>query len=73
MFTFKRLPAVEKIPAACITIEDAEMMARMAARGVKLVIKLKMDALSLPLSKSRNIVAEITGYKYPDQVNIITK
>ena len=59
---------VRKIPTACITIEDAEMMARMTARGTKVVVNVKMEAKSLPPSVSRNTVAEIRGSKYPEQV-----
>ena len=62
------LIGVEKIPTACITIEDAEMLARMAARGTKIVINLKMEAKTLPQVTSRNIVAEVVGSKYPEQV-----
>ena len=60
---------VEKIPTACITVEDAEMMARMAARGTKIVINLKMAAKTLPPVVSRNTVAEIKGSVYPEQVH----
>jgi len=31
---------VKKIPTACITVEDAEMMWRMATRGVSLFVKI---------------------------------
>ena len=59
---------VKKIPSACITVEDAEMMARMAARGTKIVINLKMEAKMLPPAISRNTVAEVKGSVYPEQV-----
>ena len=59
---------VEKIPTACITVEDAEMMARMAARGTKIMINLKMAAKTLPPVVSRNTVAEVKGSMYPEQV-----
>ena len=58
-----------KIPTACITVEDAEMMSRMASRGNKIVIQLKMGAKSYPDADSFNTVAEITGSKYPEQVS----
>ncbi|XP_075438786.1 carboxypeptidase Q [Ascaphus truei] len=59
---------VPKIPTACITVEDAEMLARIASRGNKIVINLKMGASTLPDSDSYNTVAEIVGSKYPEQV-----
>ena len=63
---------VEKIPTACITVEDAEMMARMAARGTNMVVNLKMAAQTLPPAVSRNTVAEIKGSVYPEQVCTVT-
>lgn len=63
---------VPKIPTACITVEDAEMMSRMASRGNTIVIHLKMGAKNYPDSDSFNTVAEITGSKYPDQVVLIS-
>ncbi|XP_020601912.1 carboxypeptidase Q-like, partial [Orbicella faveolata] len=62
---------VKKIPTACVTVEDAEMMARMAARGTKIVINLKMAAKKLPPVVSRNTVAEIKGSVYPEQVVLV--
>ncbi|KAJ8306256.1 hypothetical protein KUTeg_016801 [Tegillarca granosa] len=58
---------VKKIPTACITVEDAEMMKRMADRGEKIVILLKMEAKNLPDVESRNTVAEIVGHQCPEQ------
>lgn len=58
-----------KIPTACITVEDAEMLSRMAARGEKIVIHLYMEAKNLPRATSRNTVAEIVGTTYPNQVS----
>lgn len=63
---------VKKIPAACITVEDAEMLHRIANRGTPIVINLKMSAENLPMVKSRNTIAEIEGWKYPEQVVIVS-
>lgn len=60
---------VLKIPTACITIEDAELMARLASRGVKIVVQLTMGAVQHPDADSFNTVAEIVGSKYPEQVS----
>ncbi|RXM28457.1 Carboxypeptidase Q [Acipenser ruthenus] len=60
-------PGVPKIPTACITVEDAEMMARMAHRGTKIVIHLQMGAKTYPDADSYNTVAEIVGSKFPEQ------
>ncbi|MBZ3878197.1 Carboxypeptidase Q [Sciurus carolinensis] len=60
---------VPRIPTACITVEDAEMMSRMASNGNTIVIQLKMGAKTYPDTDSFNTVAEITGSKYPEQVH----
>ncbi len=61
-------PNVTRIPVASITIEDAEMLARMQARGIMPVVHLYMEAQSFPDVVSYNVVGEITGALYPDQV-----
>uniref|UniRef100_A0A8C5PFB1 Carboxypeptidase Q n=1 Tax=Leptobrachium leishanense TaxID=445787 RepID=A0A8C5PFB1_9ANUR len=63
---------VPKIPTACISIEDAEMFARMASRGETIVVLLKMGAINNPDADSFNTVAEIVGSKYPEQVVIVS-
>lgn len=62
---------VPKIPTACITVEDAEMMSRMVSRGNRIVIQLKMGAKNYADADSFNTVAEIIGSKYPEQVSEI--
>lgn len=63
---------IPKIPTACITVEDAELMARLSSRGVKIVVELKMGAVQHPDADSFNTVAEIVGSKYPEQVVIVS-
>ncbi|XP_072031524.1 carboxypeptidase Q-like [Amphiura filiformis] len=63
---------IRKIPTACIAVEDAEMLSRMAKRGTKIVIHLKMDSQNLPPVTSRNTVAEVIGSEYPEQVVLVS-
>ncbi|XP_003219567.2 carboxypeptidase Q [Anolis carolinensis] len=63
---------VPKIPAACISLEDAELIARMSSRGSKVVVTLKMGAKTYPDADSFNTVAEIVGSKYPEQVVLVS-
>ncbi|XP_049336573.1 carboxypeptidase Q [Astyanax mexicanus] len=65
-------PGVPQIPTACITVEDAEMMARMASRGTRIVLRLTMGAQTLPDADSFNTVAEITGSEHPEQVVLLS-
>ncbi|XP_053288254.1 carboxypeptidase Q isoform X1 [Pleuronectes platessa] len=63
---------VKHIPAACITVEDAELMWRFAQREQKIVVRLKMGAKTLPDADSFNTVAEIKGWQYPEQVVLLS-
>ncbi|XP_039973920.1 carboxypeptidase Q-like isoform X2 [Xiphias gladius] len=63
---------VKRIPTACITVEDAELMWRMAQRGQKIVVRLTMGAKTLPDADSFNIVAEIKGKEHPEQVVLLS-
>jgi carboxypeptidase Q len=63
---------VNKIPHAAITVEDAAMMQRMQDRGEKIVVRLNMNAATLPEVPSSNIVAEITGREKPEEIVIVS-
>ena len=62
---------VPKIPGASITPEDAEMLHRLQRRGESPVVRLTMGARTLPLAKSRNLIAEIRGSERPDEVIVL--
>lgn len=63
--------SVTKIPHAAISSEDADMIARMAARGQKVTVKLTMSARMMPDSPSRNPIAELRGTTSPDEVVVM--
>jgi carboxypeptidase Q len=60
-----------KIPAAAVTIEDAEMMHRLIARGDRVVIKLSLGAKTLPDALSANVIGELRGRERPDEIVLI--
>lgn len=62
---------VEKIPHAAITVEDALLMQRLADRGETLEVTLKMDAETLPDADSRNVIAEIKGSEFPEEIIVL--
>lgn len=62
---------VPSIPAAAITVEDAMLMRRLQDRGERIVVRLAMEAKSLPDAESRNVIAEIRGRELPDEVVVI--
>jgi carboxypeptidase Q len=63
---------VAKIPAAALSVEDAEMLHRMQNRGEKITLTLKMSATQLPDAPSRNVVAELRGSEKPDEVVVLS-
>ena len=62
----------KQIPAAAITTEDADLLARLQAEGAKPVLKLVMAAKKLPDAVSGNAVAELRGRELPDEVVIVS-
>lgn len=63
---------VKKIPHAALSLEDANMLTRMAARGEKISVRLKMEARMLPDGISRNVIAEIIGWEKPEEIVIVS-
>jgi len=61
---------VPTVPSAAVTIEDAELLARLAAEG-EVVVHLSMGARTLPDAPSANVVGEIRGREKPDEVVVI--
>jgi carboxypeptidase Q len=60
-----------RIPAAAIPFEDADRLQRLADRKVKVVLKLRMEAQTLPDAPSANLVAEWKGREKPDEIVLI--
>ena len=63
--------SVSKIPHAAITPEDADMIARMIARGESVRVKLTMAAQMLPDGQSRNVIGELRGTALPEEVVVM--
>ena len=63
--------SVPKIPHAAITLEDADMIARIIQRGQRVTVKLTMSARMMPDAPSRNVVAELRGTTAPDEIVVM--
>lgn len=63
--------AVARIPHAAITVEDAQLLHRLQARGERPVVKLYMEAATLPDRESRNVLAELRGRERPEEIVVI--
>ena len=62
---------VPRIPHAAITVEDAAMLHRMQERGERIVVTLRMSARMLPDAPSKNVIAELRGREFPDEVVVL--
>ncbi len=62
---------VPRIPHAAITMEDAMMMQRMQDRGQTIRIRLQMEDYWLPDAESANVVGELVGTEFPDEVVVL--
>ena len=60
-----------KIPAAAVTVEDAEWMRCSIENGHEVRVHLEMGARMLPDADSFNLVAEIPGRERPEEVVVM--
>jgi carboxypeptidase Q len=61
---------VARIPAAAVSIEDAELLARLARRG-PVTVELALGARALPDAPSANAVGELRGRDLPDEIVLL--
>jgi carboxypeptidase Q len=61
-------PQYPKIPCAAITVEDAEMFARMQARGQNITVHLILENEFVGNSYSNNLIFEIVGAEKPSEI-----
>ncbi len=62
---------VAPIPAASVTVEDAELMHRLLARGGPVRVKLVLGCQELPEVESFNVVAEVKGREKPEEIVLL--
>ncbi len=63
--------AQPKIPAAAVSPEDAMMMARLIASGVRVKVHLEMGAQTLPDADSANVIGDLPGSELPDEIVVL--
>jgi carboxypeptidase Q len=62
---------VEKIPAAAVAAEDADLIHRLLASGEHVRVRLTLGCRLLPDAESANVVAELRGSSRPEEVLVI--
>jgi len=62
---------VQKIPHAALTMEDVMMLSRIHDRNGKIIVKLDMNARMVADRWSHNVLGEIKGSIYPEEVVVV--
>lgn len=62
---------VTRIPHAALTLEDAAMLHRMQDRGERIEIRLTMESVDEGMVSSRNVMGEIVGREFPNEVVVL--
>jgi hypothetical protein len=62
---------VTKIPAASISIPDAELLHRLVAAGKPVKLQMTLGARSLPDAESANIVGDVPGSAAPEEIVLL--
>ena len=64
-------PQLQKIPAAAVTAEDADLIAHLTSQG-HVRMKLTLTPQPLPPAQSYNVIADWKGTEHPEQVVIVS-
>jgi carboxypeptidase Q len=62
---------VEKIPAAAVTAEDADLIASLVKQGA-VKMKLVLTPQTLPDAESYNVIGDVKGSEHPEQLVIVS-
>lgn len=65
------VPGIEKIPAAAITAEDADLLANLTSQG-PVKMRLTLTPQTLPDAASYNVIADWKGTEHPEQVVVVS-
>jgi hypothetical protein len=65
------LPLRKRIPAAAISTNDAELLSSMLSLNGKLKFYLKQNCKNLPDVQSYNVIGEIKGSTFPDEIMLV--
>lgn len=60
-----------RVPAAALSVEDAEMIARLTRSGQRVVVTLRMEARDEGDARSANVIGELRGRETPEEYVVI--
>ena len=64
-------PGTPAIPAAAVSVEDANRIARLTRRGERVRVRLSLDSQTLPEAESANVIGEIVGRERPNEIVLL--
>ena len=62
---------VPRIPHVALTVEDAQLLQRLADRGEQIVVRLMLSARQEEDVPSRNVMAELVGSERPEEIVVM--
>ena len=69
--SYGNLPLSKRIPAASISTNGAELLSSMLSLNKNLKFYLKQNCKNLPDVKSFNVIGEIKGTRYPEEIMVV--
>lgn len=69
--TMSYAEGVPRIPTLAIPAEDADRLQRLQDRGVRTVLRLRMEARFEAEAQSANVIGEIRGREHPDEIVLV--
>lgn len=63
--------SINKIPAVAIGVQDAELLSTLLADDPDMEISLELDCENLAEVESYNVIAEIRGSEFPDEIVVV--
>ena len=63
-------PALPKIPAAAVTVEDSALLARLAERG-PVTVRMQLESKGGADAQSANVIGELRGRELPEEIVVI--
>ena len=64
-------PKVTKIPAAALSVPDADLLERLLLSGKPVRVAFSLASKVLPDAESANVIGEVTGKEKPDEIVLI--
>jgi hypothetical protein len=62
---------IPKIPAVALGYQDADFISNALKKDPHLEVNIKLDCKTLPDAQSYNLIGELTGSEFPDQVIVV--